>query len=251
MRINDITITAVKECFMVSSKKGENTIIENRPSYALSFCIDGQITYIHNGKSTVSDKNCAVILPQGQTYTLVRDKSGSFPVINFTCSEVLCDTITSLPLQNASMYISQFKKLRSLSLFEGNRAEMMSILYHMFYRLSAENSVCRTILPAVTYIEKNYYDSDISNTFLADLCNISEVYFRRLFKKQYKISPGQFICDIRIKKAEQLLSEGTLKICAVAEKCGFTNQYHFSRMFKNKTGITPGEYMKIYKFSEI
>lgn len=251
MRINDITITAIKECFIVSSKKGEDTIIENRPSYALSFCIDGQITYVHNGKATVSDPSCAVILPQGQTYTLVRDKSGSFPVINFTCGEVLCDTITSLPLQNASMYISQFKKLRSLSLFEGNKAEMMSILYHMFYRLSMESSECKAILPAVTYIENNYRNSDITNAFLADLCSISEVYFRRLFKKQYKISPGQFICDIRIKKAKQLLSEGTLKICAIAEKCGFANQYHFSRMFKSKTGITPSEYMKINKFSEI
>ncbi len=251
MRINDITLTDIRECFMVSSKKGENTVIKNRPSYALSFCIDGQITYIHNGKSTVSDPNCAVILPQGQTYTLVRDKSGSFPVINFTCCEVLCDTIIALPLQNASMYITQFKKLRSLSLFEGNKAEMMSILYHIFYRLSLENSKCMTLLPAVTFIEQNYGNSDINNAYLADLCSISEVYFRRLFKKQYKTPPGQFICDIRIKKAKQLLSEGTLKIGAVAEECGFANQYHFSRMFKNKTGITPGEYMKLNKVSEI
>lgn len=247
MLIDNITITDIKDIMLVSSPKGRHARIENRHCYGLSFCIDGQITYTHNGQSIVSDKNCAVILPQGETYTLKGDKNGSFPVINFTCTEKLCDTVISFPIQNAASYISDFKKLRALSLFDGNRAEMMSIFYRILNSLSHEGSACKTIMPAVKYIEENYCNPDISNAFLAELCNISEIYFRRLFKEHYKTTPRQFIIDIRIKKAEQLLCEGRLKIYAVAEKCGFTNQYHFSEQFKEKTGLTPSEYMKLNK----
>jgi len=58
------------------------------------------------------------------------------------------------------------------------------------------------------------------------------------------MTPRQFIIEIRINKAKQLLTDGTLKISAVAEKCGFTNQYHFTRVFKSRVGLTPSEYMK-------
>lgn len=245
-----ITITDIKEIFTVFSPKGRVAKIENRTSFGLSFCIDGQITYTHNGKEIISDKNHVVLLPEGQTYTLYGDKTGSFPVINFTCADHLCDTVISFPVQNTEAYIKDFEKLRSLSLFEDNRAEMMSIFYHMLHRLSAQSSSCNVIIPAIKYLESNYQNPNLTNADLAMQCRISEVYFRRIFTSCYNMTPKQFLIDIRINKAKQLLSEGALKINSVAVKCGFSNQYHFCRVFKEKTGLTPTEYMKqnrIYK----
>ena len=57
--------------------------------------------------------------------------------------------------------------------------------------------------------------------------------------------------DIRIRIiGDKSFFISLLKINAVAEHCGFSNQYHFCRLFKEKTGLTPTEYMKqnrIYK----
>ena len=248
--LSNITITDIKETFTVFSPKGRFEKIENRKSFGLSFCIDGQITYTHNGKKIISDKNHAVLLPQGQTYTLYGDKTGSFPVINFTCADALCNTVISLPIQNTEAFIKDFETLRSLSLFDGNRMEMMSIFYHILHRLSAQSSSCKVIMPAIKYLESNYQDPNLTNAELAKQCRISEVYFRRIFTSCYNMTPRQFLIDIRINKAKQLLSEGALKINAVAVKCGFSNQYHFCRVFKEKTGLTPTEYVKqnrIYK----
>ncbi len=244
MIFDNITVTNIEDVFVVSSPKGRFAKIENRSCYGLSFCEYGQITYTHNQDHVVSDKNSAILLPQGQTYTLSGDKNGSFPVIDFTCTEHLCDTIIALPVQNTALYVESFKNLMSLLLFDGNKSEMMSVFYHLLHLLSLESAACKTLKPALEYIEKNYQHSDISNEFLAKQCNISEIYFRNLFRKHYNTTPHQFITDLRIKKAEQLLSEGKFKVYAISEKCGFTNQYHFSRIFKKKVGLTPSEYMK-------
>ena len=248
--LENITITDITETFTVFSPKGRFEKINNRKTYGLSFCNEGQITYVHNGTKTISDKNHAVILPQGQSYTLYGNKTGIFPVINFTCTELLCDTVISLPMDNSEPFIKDFDRLHSLSLFGNNRSEIMSIFYHILHRLSSQSSPSRVIMSAIKYLENNYQNPDLTNTELAEQCNLSEVYFRRVFTKCYNMTPKQFLIDIRINKAKQLLSEGALKINAVAINCGFSNQYHFCRVFKQKTGLTPTEYMKqnsIYK----
>lgn len=116
--------------------------------------------------------------------------------------------------------------------------------------MSSQNQEKNIIMPAIAYLEKHYSDSDLSLSKLSSICNISEVYFRKLFTEKYKISPKQYIINVRIIKAKQLLTEGIIKINKVAGECGFSNQYHFCRILKKKTGLTPTEYMKrnrIYK----
>ena len=248
--LNKITVTDIKELFTVSSPRGRKEEIRNRKSYGLSFCTEGKITYEIGGKQAVSDEKHAVILPKGQSYSLRGDKTGKFPVINFDCKEFLCDEVISLPIQSSDTYIKDFEKMKALSLFEENRAKMMSVFYNILHLLSTESSVHNAILPAIRYIESNYQNPKLSNAELAEQCNISEVYFRKIFTETYKTTPKQFIVDIRINKAKQLLSDGFLNIGAVAEECGFSNQYHFCRLFKEKTGLTPTEYIKrnrVYK----
>ncbi len=248
--INKITVTDIKELFTVSSPRGRKEEIRNRKSYGLSFCAEGKITYEIGGKRAVSDKNHAVILPKGQSYSLRGDKTGKFPVINFDCKEFLCHEVISLPIQSSDTYIKDFEKMKALSLFEENRAKMMSVFYNILHLLSTESSVRNAILPAMKHIESNYQNPKLSNAELAEQCNISEVYFRKIFTETYKTTPKQFIVEIRINKAKQLLSDGFLNIGAVAEECGFSNQYHFCRLFKEKTGLTPTEYIKrnrVYK----
>lgn len=241
---NKITLTDICQIFTVNSVKGQSTPIKNRPSYGLSFCQSGRITYDLNGQRTVSDPSCAVFLPQNKTYTVIRDENGVFPVINFLSSDFICDQITAIPLQNSNLYLKEFEKMKTLSLYKENRAEIISIFYHILHQLSEENSTRNILLPALSYLSEHYPDPLLSNAELAAQCNISEVYFRKIFVESYHITPRQYLIDIRLNRAKQLLAEGTLKISAVAEQCGFTNQYHFCRIFKEKTNVTPSEYRK-------
>lgn len=246
-RLDKIMITSIYSIGTVPSPKGRFDKMENRICYGISFCINGKITYSHNGKKYVSDRDHAILLPQSQSYSIYGDESGNFPVINFTCTDAsfYTDEFIVYKLKNPESYIKDCERIKSLSLFDKNQAQMMSVFYDMISRIVTDNLGDRDILtPAVTLLEQNYSDPSLSNSTLANASNISEVYFRRLFKEVYNVSPHQYLLDIRIKRAKQLLAENIYSITSVSNQCGFSSVYHFCRVFKQTTGQTPTEYMK-------
>jgi AraC-like DNA-binding protein len=103
----------------------------------------------------------------------------------------------------------------------------------------------------IHFIENNLSDNSISNTSLAQKAGISEVYLRKLFISNLGITPKQYILDLRLKKAKQLLTDTNHTVTTISEKCGFTSPYHFSRIFKEKTGVTPTQYLKEHRKSKI
>ena len=250
-KLKNIVISEITGVITVYSPKGRYEKINNRRCYGLSFCNEGQITYTHNGKSFVSDSNHIIILPEGQSYTLKGDKTGIFPVINFTCSKLLSDTFLLFPTENIDTFMNDFEMIKKLILFPENRTKIISIFYNMIHNLISDSCLPKSVIPAIKYIEKNYKSQNLTNEILAKECNISEVYLRKLFKKHLNTTPKQYIADIRLQKAKQLLSEGVLKINSISEECGFQSSYNFCRFFKEKTGLTPTVYMKQNKIQKI
>jgi len=243
MDIQKIIVTEIIDVITVHSPKGRKVEMKNRPCYGLSLCMDGQITYIHNGKEYVSDKDHAVILPMGATYSLIGDKTGNFPVINFYSLYPICDTHTVLEIRNRELLLKNYEEIKRLFINGNNRAKILSLFYEMIYELSSQ-SEAGELKGAIKYIYNNYHLQSVTNKKIAEECKISEVYLRKLFKQRLNTSPKQFIIELRIQKAKQLLCEGTQKIWAISESCGFSSVYHFCRIFKQHTGMTPHEYMK-------
>ena len=110
----NIIITDIQEPVIVHSQKGRQFQMKNRLYFGLSLCISGQITYTMNGKKFVSDKNCAVLLPKGSSYSLSGEKEGLFPLINFDCNNLKCDEIVVIPLDNPKANISDFNTIKNL-----------------------------------------------------------------------------------------------------------------------------------------
>ncbi len=249
MELKNAVVTEISEVVTIYSHKGRYERMQNRAHYGLSFCLEGQITYIQNGKEYVSNPDTAIILPKGGNYFIRGDRTGIFPLINFECLGELCDTVTPIPAQNAEQLISDYERMKKLFGFDGSHAQLFSIFYSMLHRLSSD-SVPYDLRAALQLIKNEYNNVELTNSRLAEECNMSEVYFRKLFFRYFKTSPKQFVIDVRLQKAKQLLCEGGLSITAISEKCGFSNPYHFCRIFKQHTGSTPSEYRKenlIYK----
>lgn len=122
----------------------------------------------------------------------------------------------------------------------------------MLHRIEQEQLPKSSVLHhALKYIAKNLSNPELSNTLIAQSMNISEVYFRKIFVEKYHQTPKQYILDIRIKKAKQLLTDSPYSVSAISELCGFSSLYAFSRCFKEKIGISPTEYAKENRVYEI
>lgn len=128
----------------------------------------------------------------------------------------------------------------------GYRHRSAAILNLIFAELYKRAHVKKEINPkikkSVTYITENYMKSDISITGAAECSNMSEVYFRKLFKKEFGISPKKYIINSRIKLAESLIESGYYSLYEVAEKCGFTDYKYFSTEFRKTVGVPPSKY---------
>ncbi|WP_026082442.1 helix-turn-helix transcriptional regulator [Mastigocladopsis repens] len=89
-----------------------------------------------------------------------------------------------------------------------------------------------------------HLDSEIKLTTLAEMVGISQYYFCQLFKQSMGISPYQYVLQLRVERAKQLLKLPKMTICDVALACGFANQSHFTKHFRKLTGTTPKAYWK-------
>lgn len=77
---------------------------------------------------------------------------------------------------------------------------------------------------------------------LAQRVNLSSWHFIRLFKAETSKSPKYYIRHLRMKQAEQLLSESFLSVKEIAAKVGFGDRSHFSRDFKRLFGQAPAAF---------
>jgi AraC family transcriptional regulator len=64
------------------------------------------------------------------------------------------------------------------------------------------------------------------------------------FRKTYGKSIGEFVRDVRIWRTRTLLDDASIPLCDVASRGGFADQSHFTRLFKRRFSMTPGEYRR-------
>ena len=252
VKFRNMIITEIENPLIVHSEKGRKFQMTNRECWGLSLCIEGQISYEMNNKKFVSTKDTAVILPQGASYSLSGDKDGLFPVINFWCEGLICNEIAIIPLKNSQVCINLFEKLKEQYLNKENHLQAFSLFYELLNEIFSENvTTHHTLAPAIDFIEKNISCTNLTNQYVANSLKISEVYLRKLFVRHLKTTPKQYILKYRIQEAKRMLTDTTFTVTEIAEKCGFSSVYHFSREFKLKNGITPTQYAQNNKILKI
>ncbi|TVY10899.1 AraC family transcriptional regulator [Paenibacillus cremeus] len=77
---------------------------------------------------------------------------------------------------------------------------------------------------------------------MAQRANLSPSRFSAVFKAQFGVPPHQYLLELRIRHAKELLETTELHLEEVAGYCGFADIHHFSKAFKAKTGQSPGSY---------
>lgn len=105
-----------------------------------------------------------------------------------------------------------------------------------------ENVMTNKALERVQRQIAEHPESDLSLTKLADIGGFNASYLSRLFKQKYGIALTDYVCQKRIERAKNLLTQTELQIQEVARRAGYLSSHSFARTFRNVTGMSPAEY---------
>ncbi len=132
-------------------------------------------------------------------------------------------------------------------------ADMMGVIRRLIQRWAElmyqkeDNDYKSHVDLAIQYMKENYGDSNLTLQKVAKLIHVSTPYLSNLFKLEKGFNFGDYLLELRMKKAMELLRVENLKNYEVAEQVGYSNPQYFSICFKKYTSYTPAEYKKKFK----
>ncbi len=218
----------------------------------LLYTVEGEELYTFADKAVPTTKDSVLYIPRGEEYTITLrgDKS---TVIYFDFEADDNDEAVRPFLVNVGGF-SGLKSVFSDSehKWRQRRAESFSACLSDFYKIISllirhEERYSNTasyekISDALLYLHAHYTDEDFKIGTLAKISGISMRYFEMLFSDRMKTSPKEYVLLLKITLAKELLLNKKNTVTSVAQQLGFNDIYHFSRVFKKKTGYTPTQY---------
>ena len=222
-----------------------------RTYHALSFRIKGTSTFKYNGQTFCANQGDIVFAPAFLQYTQECEDESLY-IVHFYSDNAPADELLvftpSMPKQYEKLFFEMYNA--GMKKYPGYENEIKSIFYKILSLMERENqssvvSIKSTGLEnVISYIHENFTVTDISVASLAEKMNMSETYFRRIFKKQTGVSPACYINNLKTQYAIELLNSGYYTVAEISDMFGFCNPYYFSSFIKKRTGKTPKEFKK-------
>lgn len=135
--------------------------------------------------------------------------------------------------------ISDFDFNESLDLYN----LILSSISFLSTNLWNHQSIEPKILDVMSYMNRNLR-KNLTNEILASTIRMSTNSFARLFKQQTGNSPQKYLTKTRIENACNLLHHSSLSINEIADHCGFSDRYYFTKVFTSSILLPPAQYRK-------
>ncbi len=152
------------------------------------------------------------------------------------------DNIWSLFLGDVNYYekIGRIPDARSLEMWMNN--------YISYVSDYIENTYDRTQMDlfqkARRFMVDNYSNPELTLKSVADHVGLNEKYFSSCFTKEFGNTFSNFLTEVRIANARELLRTTDMKMYEISQSVGYNNVEHFTRMFKKVCNVSPGAYKK-------
>ena len=220
-----------------------------RIKHGFIYTVSGRMLDIFHTGEKESITVCAgemIFIPKGESYTGVYlEDDTELKIVQFDIADGEMPSYLTRPvkidLPNVGDLIEEFftpSKNRNSS----HPFYYLSRLYELLWQIDESNSKIpnkyKNLKAALLEISENWQTSEPISHY-AELCNMSEVNFRRLFKEYTGMSPIEYRNNIRLINAKNKLQSGEYNVSEAAELCGFSNLSFFIRLYKKKYGYTP------------
>lgn len=169
----------------------------------------------------------------------------SIQLIGLIANECMAQNISNPELSQQKL-LESYSKIRDLD-------ECMSWFYDVIDKFGESIHVRNTnidgtvIADIMDYIKGNV-DYQLSLNSVADHFNLSTGHLSRLFKEKVGTNFSEFVSTIKFEKAAEMLVQDTkLRVADIAEQLGYSNVTYFTKLFKERHGMTPIQYRKLNK----
>lgn len=241
------------------------------PGYSFSFergrvLQEYQLLYITKGKGKFSSlhlsnieitEGTVFLLRPGEWHTYRPDESTGWECywVGFSgaVTESLQNESTIIQIGYDEEMVALYRKILDVSNSErpGYQQLLSGILIHLlaylFYREKDGNWRDKEVLNKMEkarLIIREKINTTISPEEIAASLNMSYTWFRRIFKQYTGLAPAQYITQLKIQKAKELLSVTTMSVKEIALELGYESIDYFSTFFRNQTGQTPSQFRK-------
>ena len=240
--------------------KGKQQILQ-REVYILHYCIGGK--GIFQGEEF--DKGFLYLTVPGETEIICADENDPYETywVIFRGSSApdilrLCGLPCKCgvyPFDKNEECAEILKKALYSTKSDGDMAEVFSLLsafhavmaVHMESLGKVDGKSGNVAKDVAEFLSKNYH-CDIKIDEIAETFNYSRNHLYALFKKEYGVSPKEYLINLRIEKARQFLEDKSLELSVkeIAYAIGFHDPFYFSKLFSSKVGVSPLQYKKNY-----
>ena len=256
----DFVISGIRLCCKVSDENG-TSIHRNRASHGLVLLVEGGSRFdFLGGRTVMVEKGQVIYLPKFSNYDSTDAPGAVCIAINF---DLVDGELTFPPFSLSSSFGDKYKPLfeKILQMWKQQRASFrngcLGILYQIIHHIQQDagqehKAYGHTALleTCVCYITDNLADPGLSVERTAKHAAISEEYLRRIFRAKYGVSPKEYILLKRLEQAKAMIEYGDIKLNCIPFECGFTDYPYFSRMFKQRVGTPPLQYLKQMRYGK-
>lgn len=143
-------------------------------------------------------------------------------------------------------HLRQFQEDKEMNSFcQWIEEEVIKAYYDKFETIRINNKNNTIVSKAIKYVEKNYY-KNISLAEVARVVYTNPYYLSRLFRKETGFGLKEYLINIRLNVAKNLLTHFYIPISQIAAKVGYEDACYFSRLFREKVGIAPCAYRELF-----
>ncbi len=218
--------------------------VKPRPYAALSFRVSGTGNFEIGSKRLVTKPGEVLFLPADTPYKVEYSVSESIVVHFEHCNYFEAENVC---LKNKSEIDIRFQRLLEAWNKQHSVNQAKSIIYDILEKMANDKkmSISDTALTnCVRHMDANFSDSNVDIEAVCSAAFISVSSLQRAFAKHFGISPKQYLIQLRMNRALELLTENKLSVKEISFACGFTDEKYFSRAFKKKYGCSPSQLRK-------
>lgn len=242
--------------FKITRNQFFHESIDGRAYDCLGFRLEGNCNFKHKKNEYCVTTSDIIYLPNNIHYSQETEGETIISINFINYSSAVKYDLQVLHLENPDEYKNIICKMHEIWTKKeaGYKHLCTSMLYKLLYmanlqlnkafpNIESYNSIMRN---AAEYIHKNYKRATLSVSELAKNFSLSETCFRRMFHKTYSTSPMQYIINLRLEYASQLLLSRYYTIKEISDKSGFNDAKYFSRLFKKRFGCPPKVYANTF-----